>query len=149
MLERFWKKVDIGALDECWEWTAAKMERGYGVFSIGDKTYLAHRLAWQFSYGVIPEGLFMCHHCDNPGCVNPRHLFLGTQTDNMQDAAKKGRMARGDVHAQSKLTENEVLEIRKLLAQGERSQQDIGDEFDVHQATVSKIKLGARWSWLT
>ena len=152
MLERFWNKVDIGTPSDCWEWAAAKNSFGHGRFRIGDTVYQAHRLAWQFAYGAIPEGLFVCHHCDNPSCVNPYHLFLGTQKDNMQDAARKGRTAhnsvKGERHGSHKLTKDEVLEIRKLLAEGERLQRDIGDKFGVNRRTVSNIKHGNTWGWL-
>ena len=141
MLERFWSKVDMGAPDECWEWTAAKVRDGYGSFTISGKMHGAHRLAWQFVHGHIPEGMFICHHCDNPGCVNHRHLFLGTNDDNIMDAVKKGRWTQ-------KLTSEEVLEIRKLLAAGERLQREIAKDFGVCRQTVSLIKLGKIWRWL-
>ena len=129
---------------------ASKVRGGYGRFRLGDKKFLAHRLAWQFTHGSIPEGLCVCHHCDNPGCVNPHHLFLGTRTDNMQDAVRKGRIAHqtGEAHGMSKLTENEVLEIRGLLAEGKRSGEDIGAKFGVSRQTVFKIKTGKVWGWL-
>ncbi len=149
MPERFWTKANIGAPDECWGWTACKSSWGYGSFRFGGKMRGAHRLSWQLTYGAIPEGLHVCHKCDNPACVNPRHLFLGTNADNHQDAARKGRIARGEENGLHKLTEDEVLEIRQFLADGERSQQDIGDEFGVCRTAVSKIKLGERWGWLT
>lgn len=148
IVERFWEKVDIAGPHECWEWTAGKIGERYGKFWIDGKYYGAHRLSWQFAYGAIPEGLYVCHHCDNTGCVNPYHLFLGTQKDNLQDAAKKGRTARGEADGASKLTENDVLEIRELLAEGERSQLDIANEFGVGRRTIGDIKSGKNWGWL-
>ncbi len=147
-LERYWSKVDIRGTDECWEWTAGKTGRGYGQFGIKSKTYYAHRVSWFLTNGKIPKDLFVCHHCDNPGCINPDHLFLGTPLDNMQDAAKKGRTARGSNHSISSLTEEEVHEIREIIAEGDWSQRDIADAFGVHQPQISRIKHGKSWAWL-
>ena len=87
----FWKKVKVGKDDECWEWLACKNKKGYGFFRVNWILRRAHRFAWTVTYGKIPEGLFVCHRCDNPGCCNPKHLFLGTNTDNMVDMISKGR----------------------------------------------------------
>jgi len=90
---RFWSNVIKG--DGCWKWKLSHSQRGYGVFSINGKQYTAHRLAYTWMIGPIPEGLFVCHHCDNPGCCRPDHLFLGTHQDNMEDARRKGRAVPG------------------------------------------------------
>jgi len=148
VLKRFWALVDVGGADECWEWVAGKNRGGYGQFVFGGRQQSAHRLAWQFTYGHIPEGLCVCHRCDNPGCVNPYHLFLGTPADNSLDAARKGRMTRGEAISHSKLTEDEVLEIRRLLTASEKIQRDIAKDFRVSDATISMIKTGKIWGWL-
>lgn len=87
--ERFWAKVDFG--DECWNWTGGRFENDYGAFQLDGKAVRAHRVAWELINGPIPEGLIVCHHCDNPGCQRPNHLFLGTHADNAQDRERKGR----------------------------------------------------------
>lgn len=97
--DRFWRKVVIKGHDDCWEWTACKITYGYGFFYSGRKwpgdsgMEAAHRVAWRLTHGKIPDGMCVCHKCDNPGCQNPAHLFLGTQKENMRDAKAKGRTA--------------------------------------------------------
>lgn len=90
---RFWAKVDQRSADECWEWTAYRNDKGYGrIGRTGGKAhFLAPRVSWTIAFGDIPDGLIVCHHCDNPPCVNPAHLFLGTHKDNADDRETKGR----------------------------------------------------------
>jgi hypothetical protein len=92
--ERFWPKVDRNGPNGCWVWTGSLGAKGYGRIGSGARgapTLLAHRVAWGFKHGPIPDGLFVCHKCDNPPCVNPEHLFLGTNRDNILDCMSKGR----------------------------------------------------------
>lgn len=92
LADRFWAKVQKAGPDDCWPWLASRMPKGYGKLGIASTTpKLAHRVSWELHYGPIPEGLFVCHRCDNPPCVNPAHLFLGTCTDNLRDMVAKGR----------------------------------------------------------
>lgn len=91
---RFWAHVDVsGGKDQCWPWRGPINSSGYGVFKFHADIYLSHRFAWELTNGKIPDGMFVCHHCDNPPCCNPAHLFIGTPKDNAQDAMKKGRLA--------------------------------------------------------
>ena len=91
MIDRFWEKVDRRGFDECWLWKGGKTKTGYGGFWTGERQDMAHRVSYELHYGPIPEGHYVCHHCDNPPCCNPYHLFEGTPTDNVQDMISKGR----------------------------------------------------------
>ena len=119
LVERFWTKVDKRGPDECWSWLAYVGEKGYGqIKADGNRKMLrAHRVSWELNIGPIPDGLCVCHHCDNPPCVNPAHLFVGTYGDNNRDAYRKGRKVpptpdnRGELNGQAKLTEAHVHKI--------------------------------------
>jgi hypothetical protein len=136
--ERFWKFVDKGKDDECWNWIGAKKDNGYGVIGLGKKLIRAPRLSYTIAYGEIPEGKFICHRCDNPSCVNPKHLFLGTNQDNMNDMCDKGRQLR-------KLTIEEVKKIKQILIYGNKTQVEIGIMFNVDNTTINKIAKGINW----
>jgi len=96
--ERFWNKVNKTSPAGCWIWTASRGSAGYGQFLLKERPIGAHRVAWELTKGLIPLGLYVCHKCDNKLCVNPQHLFLGTQADNIADMVSKGRQAKGDNH---------------------------------------------------
>lgn len=118
LADRFWSKVDIGAIDECWEWQAAIAKVGYGAFNYEGQQTGAHRVAYMLHYGDIPEGKEICHRCHNRPCCNPHHLYAGTRKDNVRDAMKAGTFSppphyRGDNHPMSKMTWDDVQEIRK------------------------------------
>ena len=144
-------KADIKSDDECWEWTASKNKKGYGNFyiSVGhskDKHCLAHRRAWILTYGEIPQGLQVLHSCDNPPCVNPKHLFLGTNEDNVKDKIQKGRARNlmGEEHPNSKLTEDKVVKIRLLRSEG-LTLQKIGSMYNIDLSTVGKVCNRQLW----
>ena len=140
--ERFWRKV-VKTDDGCWIWTAARSPRGYGAFGRGSRearVILAHRFSWEQANGPIPDGLCVLHRCDNPPCVNPAHLFLGTRTDNNRDMHAKGRAnpPRGERHPRARLTEEKVREIRRLAAAG-ISQRQIARMFGVSKGAVASV----------
>ena len=130
----------------CWVWTGAKLPKGYGFIKVPRqrKQEYAHRLAWMIYKGEIPEGLYVLHTCDNPSCVNPAHLMLGTQKDNLDQMVSRDRHLYGERNSEAKLTEKIVENIHRLYAQG-NSQERIGVIYGVHQMTVSKILRGIRW----
>jgi hypothetical protein len=152
--ERFWGKVDVCGEDECWEWQARINNGGYGQFRFDPNKahYPAHRASWILANGEIPERLIVCHKCDNRKCVNPKHLFLGTHKDNMQDMIKKGGQnyyqlppRKGSEHGCSKLTESQIFEIREKLKQG-LSCCAIGREYGVSNQLINRIKQGEAWT---
>lgn len=146
--ERFWPKVAIRGPNDCWEWMAAKINRGYGVIGAGGKrggNLLAHRVSFLIEHGYLPPDLDVLHACDNPPCVNPGHLFLGTTTANMADMRAKGRSCRGTMRSDAKLTEEAVVEIRRLRAQGGVTLRELGAPYGVCEATVHNAISGKRW----
>lgn len=145
--ERFWAKVDKRTDDECWPWTAS-LVRGYGWLSRGGQSagrIYAHRLSFEMHYGPIPDGLSVLHHCDNPPCVNPRHLFSGTQADNIADKVQKGRQQRGEQAGGAKLTTREVIEIKRARSAG-TAVAALASQFGVNKSAISRIANGTRWA---
>lgn len=157
----FWKKVDKSGPNDCWLWTAAKSKKGYGSFGAG-KNSSSHRISWTLSNGQIPDELCVCHRCDNPPCVNPDHLFLGTNLDNVRDKISKGRarydcgdnhharlrperMARGERCSNAKLTAEKVIEIRTIYAAGGTTLKKLGAQFDVHLSLISLVVQRKIW----
>lgn len=128
-MKRFWDKVSKGAPDECWEWTASRTLVGYGVISRNGRNQGAHRVSWELANGKIPDGMQVCHRCDNRGCVNPSHLFLGTAKENIRDMWDKGRAHRPP----QMFDRGEALEMRL----SGRTTREIAAHFGVSQPSVS------------
>jgi len=146
--DRFWEKVDKRGPDECWEWQGGK-SHGYG--SIHGSNYSpalqAHRVSWEIHNGPIPEGECALHYCDNPGCVNPRHLWTGSQADNLRDMREKRRQVYGEANGQTKLTKEQACSVSKFLTMG-YFQREVAEMLGVSQTTISDINTGKTWSWL-
>jgi hypothetical protein len=143
--ERFWPKVDKRGVDECWEWNAHKNHKGYGTFQYQGQ-HLAHRVSWIIEHGEIQDGLEVLHRCDNRGCVNPHHLFLGTQIDNILDMRSKGRAAKipkGENALNCRLNNSQVIAIRNMYKgrRGGKRMVDIAVIFGVSKSTISNVIL--------
>lgn len=143
MRERFDAKWMAEPTSGCWLWLAG-LSHGYGTFRVGRRMQHAQRVAWSLYRGPIPDGQNVLHHCDNPACVNPSHLFLGTDADNVADKCAKRRQPRGETHGRRKLSRDEVNGIRAGLAAGVL-QAELGRRFGVAQSVVSRIKNGVLW----
>jgi hypothetical protein len=134
LAERLWSKVRRGGPDECWEWTGRRHKQGYGIIWVGSKPLLTHRVSFELANGSIPPGMCVCHRCDHPPCVNPAHLFLGTQKENMADMSRKRRTRR--------LTPAQVNEVRRLR-EGGMVVADVAARFGVCGGTISReVRLG-------
>ena len=168
--ESFWSKVD--QTGECWPWMRSKKRFGHGAAWFDGQLWQASRLAWTLAYGPIPEGFFACHHCDNPPCCRPSHLFLGTQADNIADMVAKGRyrnimlahpelaargdangsrkhperVARGERQGCARLTEIHVLAIRAALAAHELTKAQLARQYGVAFMTITCIERRRTWT---
>jgi hypothetical protein len=150
LAERFWQKVNKGAADKCWNWTGSLNRRGgYGRIKRDDQNIVAHRVSWELHFGDVPADRCVCHKCDNPRCVNPTHLFLGTVAENMADMVAKGRQRsnppRGELCNFATLKAADVLLIRKLHAAGVKGA-ELSKQFGVQQTAISKIVHRKRWT---
>ena len=160
LLKRFWKKVDKKGPNDCWEWTAAKLQDGYGKIRISEKMIRSHRFSYELHKGKIPEGLYVLHSCHNPSCVNPNHLRLGTHQDNMDDKINAGRDVnlKGEKHGKSLLAETEANAVIEMLKRFPPTRKRnklsfginsfLGRWFGVSHATISCIGTGRSWQHL-
>lgn len=145
--ERFWSKINILGPDDCWEWTAkSRAIFGYGLIKIDGVTHAAHRIAYELTYEIELDELCCLHHCDNPPCCNPAHLFIGTKGDNNRDSSKKGRLkgGRGERNRSAVLTTSQVEEILKLYGEGETTAK-LAKRFGVNFHIIYKIVHGKLW----
>lgn len=160
VIKRFHTKYIIDPITGCWNWTGARTSAGYGELGLNGKIVTAHRLSYMIFRGEIPDGFLVCHTCDKPECVNPDHLFLGTNRDNVNDMIQKGRQnlsnapngrrngQSGEKNYQAKLTEPDVLEIRRLYSIG-LNRKEITQLFpQVGRKNIEMIIRRATWAWL-
>lgn len=150
---RFWSKVDIKGPDECWNWKASFKSGGknghYGSFRVGKRCIRAHRVAYELTYGSIPEGegphgVCVCHRCDNPSCCNPSHLFLGSQHDNIRDteSKKRGNHPKGESVGNSRMLDSEVIEMRRLRLEEGMKYKDLAALFRCSLSQVYSVLSG-------
>lgn len=152
-VKRFWAKVAIKANDdECWEWLGSCDTHGYGNFFWNSKITVSSKIAWMYPNYVIPKGFEICHSCDNPACCNPKHLWLGTHQENMDDKMRKGRQGnikqavrRGEAHPNHKLTQSQVDHIRQLYTQGNITLKALGELYDVDISSIHAIIKRVTW----
>lgn len=146
--KRLWASVDRSG--DCWVWTGLTNAGGYGSIRVPERgMQLAHRVAWELTNGPIPPGVSICHRCDNRLCCNPDHLFLGSHTVNMRDAATKGRLrtplTQGEASVHAKLTADDVRAIRSLYAAGGVTNRELAVRFGVSQQSVSDVVQRKSW----
>jgi hypothetical protein len=144
--DRFMSHVCISDTTKCWEWTGHIAAKGYGYFRIDNKMVRTNRASYTIFTGHIADGLWVLHHCDNRKCVNPDHLFLGTQHDNILDmeAKKRSRHLSGESHGRAKLTAEQVAEIRKAHSDGQ-SIRSLGRQYGVAKTSIARIVHGKGW----
>lgn len=174
---RFWINVDKhNGSDACWNWNGTKDKNGYGRISIDGQRISAHRLSWGLHNGAIPKNIQVCHVCDNPACVNPRHLFLGTQADNMKDKQAKGRCPQpsnngkwygslnpatgkkhgthtkpesrptGERNGSVKLTAIDVILIREEYSKGGTTERKLAQKYGVSRSNIGRILRRENWT---
>jgi hypothetical protein len=146
-MEDIWKKVDKKGGDDCWNWIGQLSNSGYGKIKMNNKTYSSHRLIYEFTFGMISDGLQINHICNNRKCCNPTHLQLGNQQDNMTYMVLTNRSHHpiGETHPNHKLTEDDIIQIRSLYVVGNQTQSEIGKLFGVAQTTICAIVNNINW----
>lgn len=143
LAEMFWRRVDQSDPNGCWLWTGA-IAYGYGKLRFEKKSYIASRVSYILTNGSIPYGIHVLHHCDNPPCVRPDHLFLGNDADNHADQLAKSRQRKGSTMHNARLNENLVLNLRQRWRDGERCS-DLAKELGLHYVTVEKAVKSKTW----
>lgn len=146
--ENFWSSVDRSSPDSCWLWQGSySKHNGYGQISWGGRPRQTHRLAWELTYGPIPEGLIIRHSCDTPLCCNPAHLILGTQLENVEDRVNRNRSRglAGEANNSAKLNDARVAYIREQYNDGALSQRELAEMFGVSIGQISRIVRGKAW----
>ena|SRR3990167_364687 len=141
--QRFWEKVK--KTSGCWEWLGLKVGRGYGQISCSGKMIITSRYSYMLHKGEVPKGLEVCHSCDNPSCVNPEHLWLGTHKDNMKDAREKGRYIKEN-NGRAKHKLKDIPQIKAMYATGKYSQRKLGEMWGVSHTNIYAIVNNKLWA---
>lgn len=142
---QFWPHVVEGRTEsECWKWSGCLDQHGYGKVGTSEKRFQANRFSWKIHFGEIPDGMFVCHRCDNPECTNPKHLFLGTPYDNQADSVAKRRQAFGERSGKNKITEDDVKLLRSMRDAGVKLQH-LAMFFPLKEAQISSIAHRKSW----
>ena len=148
MLADVWNRIDVKEDNECWEWIGKKNRGGYGVMCMDYKNRMVHRLVYADKIGPIPDGMCVCHTCDNPGCCNPSHMWIGTRGDNNTDRSRKGRtnyvVTLGERHGGSVLTWEQVDAIRNERRVSSRK---LAAKYNVSHTTIQKVQRGETWNY--
>jgi hypothetical protein len=145
IITRLWKLCEPEPNTGCWLWTITRNRKGYGLVTAGGKTRHAHRVAYELAVGPIPSDMCVLHKCDMPSCINPAHLFLGTNADNMADRDRKHRQMRWERHFLAKLNRAAVLDIRARWQAGGITKQALADEYEVDPRTIAAVVEGRTW----
>ena len=156
IVDRFWSKVIIPSdyenqVKQCWEWQAGKDKDGYGYFHIRTGTkYRSHRFSYEYYFGIIPDKMLICHTCDNPSCVNPYHLFAGTNTDNLQDMSAKCRGTIGAKNVNAAFVDQDIVDIIEGVSSNKYSGiTEIMNIYHVSRPTIHRIFNGETWAHVT
>ena len=160
VMERFWEKVNITTANDCWEWLGYRDAKGYGRFLVSDgNDDRSHRVAARIALGLtelvpLPLGKLVCHHCDNPGCCNPAHLYIGTAADNNRDKVLRGHsrngalINRGENHYAAILNEQQVREIRALYRPNKMGYRKLANRYGVSWDVIRSVVKRRSWKWL-
>lgn len=144
-IEKFMQKVLINKDTGCWEWQRAKLRGGYGNLRVDGKYWQAHRYSYQLFFGIPVDGFDVCHKCDNPSCVNPKHLFLGNDLSNARDKVNKNRQTKGEQHPHHKMTLSDVVYMRAIYSYGTTSMRKLAKLFGISYSETNAILNNKTW----
>lgn len=147
VLDRLMAGSSVDPLTDCWNWKRQRCRKGYGRIKIKGISKVVHRISYEVHLGCVPDEMLVCHTCDNRGCINPDHLFLGTNADNMADMVAKGRQGklRGEACGRAKLSESDVIAIRGAVGIGRG---DLAEKYGISRASINDILSGRSWTHL-
>ena len=147
-LIRLMRRTEEDTETDCWNFTGPLMANGYGRTNVDGDMLLNHRIVYTFFFGGIPENMHVCHMCDNRKCVNPDHLFLGTNADNHRDKIKKNRHSKGETHGHAKLTKEDVLRLKRMWSNQQYTMMELSEMFNISVSHAYDICRGKKWPHL-